>query len=238
MTIPPPRGAPFLTAEWRDVAGVTYACPPELLAPHVPPGAEIDTLEGEARVSLVAFEFHRTRVLGLPIPGHIRFPEINLRFYVRYEGERAVVFLRELVPLPAVATVARLGYNEPYVRTPMSCETTRDADAVTVTHRFAKGSSLSVSASAHATPPEPDSAARWLTDHALGVGRRRDGAVLIYHVTHPLWALHDVSATRLDVDFATVYGPEWAWLADATPSHVSLAAGSAVTVSRPVRAVG
>jgi len=39
-----------------------------------------------------------------------------------------------------------------------------------------------------------------------------------------------------DVDFAALYGSEWAWLADATPSHLSLATGSAVRVSRPVDA--
>ena len=226
---------PFLTAQWRDVAGVTYACDEERLTPYLPPGATVDRLDGAPRVSLVAFEFLRTRVLGLPIPGCVRFPEINLRFYVRHRGERAVVFIRELVPVRAVATVARLRYNEPYVRVPMSCTTETDPDAGTtiVTHRFAAGSSLTVTAANAATPPPPDSAAFWLTDHELGVGTQRDGTPVLYRVHHPTWALHEVLDTRLDVDFAAVYGPEWAWLADATPSHVTLASGSAVTVSWP-----
>lgn len=235
---------PFLTAEWRDVAGVTYACDEERLAPYVPRGATIDRLDGAPRLSLVAFEFRRTRVLGLPIPGCVRFPEINLRFYVRHGGERAVVFIRELVPRRAVATVARLRYNEPYVRVPMACATEVDPaqggdggdGAIVVTHRFARGSSLAVTAAREAVVPAPDSAAFWLTDHALGVGRQRDGSSVLYRVEHPTWALHEVLDTRVDVDFAAVYGPEWAWLADATPSHVTLATGSAVTVSRPRRA--
>ena len=33
-----------------------------------------------------------------------------------------------------------------------------------------------------------------------------------------------------------VYGPEWAWLRDAEPSHLSLAVGSEITVSPPVPA--
>jgi uncharacterized protein len=232
-----PGSRPFLTAEWRDVVGVTYACDAERLTPHVPEGAVVDALDGAARVSLVAFEFHRTRVRGVPIPGCIRFPEINLRFYVRHGGERAVVFLRELVPVWAVATVARLRYDEPYVRVPMTCARHVDPQAGTlaVEHRFAKGSSLAVTASAQAEVPEPGSAAWWLTDHALGVGTRRDGRSVVYQVAHPAWALHEVLDTRLDVDFAGVYGPEWAWLAEAAPSHVTLAAGSAVTVSPPAR---
>lgn len=232
--VAPPAGAPFLTAEWRDLVGITFPCPADQLTPYLPPGATIDTLEGSPRVSLVAFAFSKTRVRRVPIPGHIRFPEINLRFYVRYRGQRAVVFIRELVPRRAIATVARLRYNEPYVRVPMSCGREREGDSVRVWHRFARGSSLAVTASATATLPEPGSPGHWLTDHALGIGRRRNGAAVLYHVAHPTWALHEIAAVDLDVDFAAIYGPSWAWLADARPSHVSLATGSAVSVSRPV----
>lgn len=226
---------PFLTAQWRDVVGVTYACDEERLAPYVPDGTVVDRLGGVPRVSLVAFEFLRTRVLGVPVPGCIRFPEINLRFYVRVGGERAVVFVRELVPKRAVATVARLRYNEPYVRVPMSCRSATDAGqgVRTVAHRFAAGSSLHLTAALAGAVPSPDSDAFWLTDHALGVGTLRDGRSVLYHVAHPTWALHEVLDTRIDVDFAAVYGAEWGWLADATPSHLTLAAGSSVTVSRP-----
>ena len=54
----------------------------ELLAPTSRPASSVDRLGGRARVSFVAFEFARTRLYGLAIPGHTRFPEINLRFYV------------------------------------------------------------------------------------------------------------------------------------------------------------
>ncbi len=41
---------------------------------------------------------------------------------------------------------------------------------------------------------------------------------------------------ELAVDFGAIYGAEWAWLRDATPSHLSLAVGSPITVSRPLPA--
>ena len=36
---------------------------------------------------------------------------------------------------------------------------------------------------------------------------------------------------RVDVDFAALYGPKWAVLGDAEPSHVTLAAGSHVAIA-------
>ena len=230
VDLSPPSGAPFLTAEWRDLIGITFPCPQDQLVPYLPPGATIDTLEGSPRVSLVAFAFSKTRVLRVPIPGHARFPEINLRFYVRYRGERAVVFIRELVSVLRPSRPSpRLRYNEPYVRVPMSCGKALDAGSgsVRVWHRFAKGSTIDVTASATGTLPEPDSPARWLTDHALGIGRRRNGAAVLYHVAHPTWALHEIAAVDLDVDFAAIYGPAWG-VALPTPC-------SATSRSRPAR---
>jgi uncharacterized protein YqjF (DUF2071 family) len=227
---------PFLTAEWLNVAAVTFAVDEERLRRFLPYGATIDTLEGSPRVSLVAFEFRRTRVSGLAIPRHIAFPEINLRFYVRHGGERGVVFIREFVPRQAIATVARRLYNEPYRCIPMRCGAQpTDDGGVTVWHRFGRGWSLRMAGAADAVVPAVGSAAHWLTDHSLGVGRRRDGDTLLYTVRHPTWALREVVDLTLDVDFGALYGPEWAWLSEATPSHLSLAVGSPITVSRPRR---
>ena len=101
-------------AEWQHVLGVTYALDEALLAPHLPRGAQIDTLEGWPRASVVAFRFRRTRLRGVPIPLHVDFSEINLRFYVRLHDRRAVVFIREFVTRPAISVIAKLTYNEPY----------------------------------------------------------------------------------------------------------------------------
>src|SRR5688500_10577936 len=102
---------------------LNYRVAPELLRPHVPAGTELDTWNDAVHVSVVGFLFRDTRVLGIPVPFHRRFEDVNLRFYVRREvdGEvrRAVTFLRELVPRRAIATVARLAYAEPYTALPM-----------------------------------------------------------------------------------------------------------------------
>jgi hypothetical protein len=126
-------------------------------------------------VSIVAFGFRHTRVRGVAIPGHIAFPEINLRFYVRRHGERAVVFIREYVPRPAISLVAKLFYNEPYRTTRMEHVVTAGRDALHVRHRFGprKSSRLEAIASLDGRLPDPGSPEHWLTHHDLGVGRTR-----------------------------------------------------------------
>ena len=234
------RPAPaFLTADWLYVLGVTYAASEKLLEPHLPRGAQIDTLEGSPRVSIVAFHFRRTRLRGVPIPLHVNFGEINLRFYVRLHGRRAVVFIREFVSRPAISVVAKLTYNEPYRTIRMRDEVlTRDDGLVGVRHSFGRGLRNRLEAWADPTPivPAEDSAAYWLTHHDLGVGRGRDGSARSYDVDHPVWALHAVRSLDVDVDFGALYGARWAFLADAEPSHVTLAQGSGVSITPAVDA--
>jgi uncharacterized protein YqjF (DUF2071 family) len=229
---------PFLTAAWHNVLAVTYAADAALLAPHLPRGAEIDELDGSPRVSLVAFVFRGTRVRGVPIPLHVNFPEINLRFYVRLRGRRAVVFIREFVPRPAISIVARLAYNEPYRTVRLRSRTLQRDGLLGVRHRFGAGLRNELEAWAEPVPtiPSEDSAAYWLTHHDAGVGRSRDGRARSYEVSHPVWALHAVRELRVEVDFAALYGPQWAYLAGAEPSHVTLATGSRVSITPAIDA--
>jgi len=230
----------FLTAEWLHVLGVTYAVDEALLLAHLPRGAQIDTLEGSPRVSLVAFHFRRTRLRGVPIPLHVNFGEINLRFYVRLNGRRAVVFIREFVSRPAIAAIAKLTYNEPYRTIRMRDEVLgpREDGSVGVRHRFGRGlrNRLEAWADPVAVVPAEGSPEYWLTHHDLGVGRGRDGGARSYEVDHPVWALHSIRSLALAVDFGALYGSQWAFLAQAQPSHVTLAEGSGVAITPAVNA--
>ena len=76
----------FLSAQWRQLAMLNYSVDPAMLAPFVPAGTELDSWGGTTYVSVVGFMFLKTRVLGLAIPFHCNFPEVNLRFYVRRRG--------------------------------------------------------------------------------------------------------------------------------------------------------
>src|SRR5205807_6370526 len=102
---------------------LNYFVDDRLLTPLVPCSTEIDFENGEPFLSIVGFLFLDTRLLGVPIPLHRDFEEVNLRFYVRRKSadtwRRGVVFIRELVPRRAIALIARAFYGERYFALPM-----------------------------------------------------------------------------------------------------------------------
>src|SRR5438094_8615967 len=113
----------FLRAAWRNLLMINFAIEPGRLRPFLPCGTELDRWNGSTFVSVVGFQFLNTRLLGVPVPCHRDFDEVNLRFYVhrRREDEwrRGVVFIKEIVRKRMVALVARRVYNENYICLPM-----------------------------------------------------------------------------------------------------------------------
>jgi hypothetical protein len=219
------RDRPFLTARWTDLLLVTWRVADDLLLPHLPRGAELDRVDGSALVSLVAFDFADIRVRGIAWPGWTCFPELNLRFYVRASGRRGVCFIREYVPTRLVAAVARILYNEPYVRVPYRKDGAAHVlDAGGRTHRIRWERSGAL------FTPGASSLEHFLKEHDLGVGRRRNGEALAYRVDHPVWRVWPDVRTSFDVDFASLYGPQWAWLGEAAPLSAIGAEGSEVSV--------
>lgn len=242
---------PFLTAAWRYLAILNYDVPPALLLPLVPRGTELDTWQGAAVASVVGFRFLDTRVLGIPIPGHRDFDEVNLRFYVRCRGEdgewrRAVVFVRELVPRRAVAMVARLVYNEPYLAVPMRHELAlagavegQPGGAAYAWRLAGRWHRLEVRTRGRPFLPEETSEAAFITEHYWGYTAQRDGGTKEYRVEHPPWRVWEAEGARLDCDVRAVYGVGFAECLVARPRSAFLAEGSEVAVHRGRRiAVG
>jgi hypothetical protein len=224
---------PFLTASWNNLILANYAVPDRLVLPWLPPGLELDRRDGRAFASLVAFDFHDTRVLRVPWPGYGSFPEVNLRFYVRVGGERGVCFIREFVPLRLVAWLARLTYNEPYAVLPMSSAVTDGPDAITVEHRLARNGRECILRATGVKPavrPDVSSAEHFFKEHRWGFGRSRRGRATRFEVRHDAWDVYPVRDYMIDVDWVALYGPEWAVLQDVAPDSVMLSAGSAIAV--------
>jgi uncharacterized protein YqjF (DUF2071 family) len=237
---------PFLTAEWRWLAMLNYRVEPELLRPYLPAGTELDCWNGATYLSIVGFLFRDTRVLGVPVPMHRHFEEVNLRLYVRRtsggEVRRAVTFIRELVPRRAIATVARLSYNEPYTALPMrhrfeaSDPATGAPNVIEYAWRHrGNWSGLSVEPTGAAEPLGTGSEEEFIAEHYWGYTRQRDGGTVEYRVNHPPWRVWQVRNARLQGDVAPLYGAELAAALSGPPASAFVADGSAVNLSLPVR---
>jgi uncharacterized protein len=228
----------FLTAEWRNLINLTYRVPAEKLEPILPQGLELDLYEGQAHLSLVAFDFVNTRVKGVKIPFHVDFPEINLRYYVRTQnGHRGVVFIKELVPKHCIAFVAQRFYNEPYESFPMESLHADQGGRLQSEHKLwmdGKEYLIQTVCNGNCHTPAADTAAHFFKEHDLGFGVDKRGETLCYEVAHPVWEVRELENVKLDFDFGRVYGDEWAFLQDMKPEFQLLAVGSAIKVFHPL----
>ncbi len=211
---------------------VSYQVDPGLLAPLVPGGTELDRFDGRCFVSVVGFLFLDVRLRGLPIPFHTRFEEVNLRFYVRrrHEGEvrRAVVFVRELVPLPAVALVARWRYGERYSALPMRHLVTDALVTYEWRHR-GRWEGLRLEPAGDWAPAEAGSEEEFITEHYWGYSATSRGTVE-YRVTHPRWSVSRARSASVSCDVERLYGARFADALSGAPSSAFLADGSPVAV--------
>jgi uncharacterized protein len=224
----------FLSAEWRNLAMLNYVVDPELLRAFVPSGTELDQHQGQTYISLIGFEFNRTRMLGHAVPFHQSFEEVNLRFYVRRGSRRGVVFIRELVPKIAVTLIARIAYGERYSCVPMSHRIGRGAVADDVTAEYEWGSGQSVCAisivvEGRADLPAEGSLGRFITEHYWGYAIRGADTVE-YQVEHPQWPVRAAVEAQFSGDGAKYYGAQFGEVLSRSPDSAFFAEGSGVTV--------
>ena len=217
---------------------LNYRVDARLLASLVPAGTEIDFENGETFLSVVGFLFLDTRLLGLPIPLHRDFEEVNLRFYVRRKSadmwRRGVVFIRELVPRRAIALVARACYGENYVALPMKHEIEHVDSNLKVEFSWRRGrkwESLRMRAAGEPQTIPAGTHAEFITEHYWGYTslRSRGGE---YRVEHPRWKIWNATDFELNADVATLYGRQFAETLNQPPRSAFIGDGSPITIQR------
>jgi hypothetical protein len=227
----------FLTAEWKNLVMANYIVSPALLQPYLPAGTELDYLDGNCYASLVGFMFCNTKIMGVRIPFHVNFEEVNLRFYVRYNDQgnwkRGTVFIKEIVPKAAISFVANNIYHEKYHTMRMSHTDEETADAFNFLYRWkyhSNWNSLEAMTGKTAVPMLPGSKEAFIAEHYWGYSKYSDSKTFEYEVQHPSWEIYPVKKYSINCDFASLYGNEFSALNEATPDCVFVAKGSAVSV--------
>ena len=222
---------------------INYEIPATLVEPLVPAGVELDRWRDTVYVSVVGFLFRNTRVLGVSVPGHVTFEEVNLRFYVRREvnGEvrRGVTFIRELVPRAAIAGVAKFAYNEPYIALPMRSHVRESGTSDAPVHveyewlRLKGWAALRLTTEGRKQPLRPDTEEHFIAQHYWGYTTQKNGSAIEYDVRHPNWNVWKAQSASLDVIGIDAFPPQFSEALSRAPDSAFLADGSAVSVMRP-----
>lgn len=229
----------FLTAEWNNLAMINYVVDPEVLEKYVPAGTELDFFDGKCYVSFIGFLFENVKVLGLKIPFHSDFEEVNLGFYVRrFENgawKRGAVFISEIVPKFAISFVANMFYNEHYETFPMKHLLKVNDDSREFNYQWKVNknwNSIHIKTEKKLTPIEEGSEAEFITEHYFGYNKVSESKTIEYQVKHPRWEQYQVIENNSVIDFEAVYGKEFAFIKDLIPTSVFLAVGSEISIEQ------
>jgi uncharacterized protein YqjF (DUF2071 family) len=180
----------LMAQTWEQLLFAHWPMPADHLRYVVPPQLEIDTFADQAWLGVVAFEISRIHLRGLPaVPGLARFPEVNLRTYVRYNGRPGVLFLSLHCPNRLAMAIARPWFRLPYHYADV-CHA-HDGDAVDFASRSPTGASFVARycpASAPCAAP-PDSLEAWLTERYCYYTVAADGRVYRCDIDHTSWRL-------------------------------------------------
>ncbi|MEM6347980.1 MAG: DUF2071 domain-containing protein [Bacteroidota bacterium] len=223
----------FLQAQWRKLIMANYEIDPAILTPYLPYGTELDTWQGRHYVSLVGFMFQDTKVLGVKIPWHVNFEEVNLRFYVKRGEKRGVVFIKEIVPRIAITLVANTLYKEHYATRRMKHEWVEDQHSLRVRYEWKERMGwqyMQVEADPLGTELVAGSEEEFITEHFWGYTRKSAHKTGEYEVAHPAWQIHSVRDFELQMDVNQVYGSQFEASFSEVPKSVFLAQGSEIKV--------
>lgn len=227
----------FLTAEWNNLIMANYIIDPAILKPYLPPKTELDLYHGECYVSLIGFMFEQTKMLGLRIPFHVNFEEVNLRFYVRVKDidtwKRGAVFIKEIVPKFAITMVANTLYREKYITLPMKHYYRENTNEIQLGYHWKyKGNwnKLEAITELNNSPMIAGSKEEFIAEHYWGYSKYNADTTFEYAVEHPSWLIHKVKSFTIACNFEKLYGNEFAFLDNAKPDTVFMAQGSPIAI--------
>lgn len=191
---------------WLRLTFVHWSYDPAVVQALLPAGLTVETFDGAAWVGLVPFEMEVTIPGRTPIPWIGRFPETNVRTYVRAaDGTTGVWFLSlDAARLAAVVT-ARLTYRLPYFWSDMDVTATDGGMSYRSTRRWpgpvGATSRVEVGIGEPLAADELSSFDHWLSARfrLFSVAGRGGRRVRTAKAAHDPWPLHRAEL-RDDVD--------------------------------------
>jgi uncharacterized protein YqjF (DUF2071 family) len=108
---------------WNDLLFAHWPVPAESLRPLVPAALQLESFDGQCWVAVTPFHMTGVRPRGVPpLAGLSRFPELNVRTYVRFADKGGVYFFSLDAARRLAVWSARLLYRLPYFHARMAVE--------------------------------------------------------------------------------------------------------------------
>lgn len=222
---------------WEDLIFLHWPVAPEALRPHIPDELELETFDGKAWLGVVPFTMAKTRFrYAPPVPTANRFPECNVRTYVRH-GDRTGVWFFSLDAQSRLAVEgARVGFGLPYLYADMACARVDGRVRYQSERRDRRGPTAAFAAvydlAGETAPATPGTLEHFLTERYCLFAERR-GKVVCGEVAHERWQLSAANIELERCDMArlvdvSLQGPPASVLA---ASSIDVAAWSAAPLS-------
>src|SRR5215469_12824381 len=226
---------PVMRQRWERLTFLHWRFEPAEVARLLPPGLEPDLFDGAAWVGLVPFFMHVATAGGRMAPWVSRFPETNVRTYVRNaDGLPGIWFFSLDAARLGAVVVARTTYRLPYFWSSMSVESGGTGEISYRCRRRLPGPSASsltrVAIGARIGDGELGErdhflTARWILFSDAGSWRR------LARARHDPWPLHRAEARTVDDGLLVAAGLP----APDGPPLVHYSPGVDVAIGRPER---
>ncbi len=227
---------PLFVADWSRVVMIHYRVAPGALQPLVP--FELDTFDGHAYVSLVAFTMRGLRpyvggrlgaMLTRPIATH---PFLNIRTYVRHGNLAGIYFLAEYLPNVLSVHLGPFAYGLPYQRGSMDYRHDHECgDLRGSVRNHARDARLHYSAPVdeHAAfgPVASASLDAFLMERYLCFTQLSRGPARLFRVAHEPWMQTRVEAIVHDQSLLATAG-DWTRCAQVQSAHYSPGLGDVI----------
>ena len=209
---PPPMTPWVMTQRWNDLLFLHYSVAPEILRPLIPEALRLDTYDQRAWLSITPFVLDQLRPHGgLRLPVISRFPELNVRTYVTYEGKPGVFFFSLDAGNLSAVWGARVFYRLPYWKASMEVKG-RGSEKIEYSSKREHGPQPAVFRATYhpAGPPfhaVPGSIRHFLTERycLYAFNRRRLYRANIHHLP---WSLQEAEYEIEENTMASVAGIE------------------------------
>lgn len=212
---PLPKGPWMMAQTWNDVLFAHWPAEPELIREKIPAALELETFNGKAWIGILPFLLTNLRPRFLPpLPFFSRFPELNVRTYVTYQGIPGVYFFS----LDAASRFAVLGartfFRLPYYHAGM--DFVHEGSRVRFSSRRPDGKaafSVRYGAMSNSFTARKGTIEYWLTER-YRLYTLQNSRIYYADIHHPQWRLQQAEADFSQNNAASASGLT---LADTAP---------------------